>query len=256
MGNKDTTTACQYANQFFTKETNEDKIEASDYLMHAQACGKGNPDVIVADLDKVREKDPEQAVRVLKEALDDARKAGNRALEGELSLILFKLQGANANPQNLVSIGTSFYYGGNLKKADSLFQAYTKSFPDSIFGYYWSAKALVQQDTAMTLGLAVPSYDNQLRIAETNPTRDLYRSSGTYAAAYLAAYNLYVKKDRAAAQTFVQRGLAITPTDSTLLAFQKALQQPSPQQKTSTSNNAAKTETKTKTPSTKTKTKG
>jgi tetratricopeptide (TPR) repeat protein len=204
----------------------------------------------------VREKDPEQAVRVLKEALDDARKAGNRALEGELSLILFKLQGANANPQNLVSIGTSFYYGGNLKKADSLFQAYTKSFPDSIFGYYWSAKALVQQDTAMTLGLAVPSYENQLRIAETNPTRDLYKSSGTYAAAYLTAYNLYVKKDKAAAQTFVQRGLAITPTDPTLLAFQKALQQPTQQQKTSTSNNAAKTETKTKTPTTKTKTKG
>jgi tetratricopeptide (TPR) repeat protein len=256
MGNKDTTAACQYANQFFEKEKNEDKIDASDYLMHAQACGKGNPDVIVADLDKVREKDPEQAVRVLKEALDDARKAGNRALEGELSLILFKLQGANANPQNLVSIGTSFYYGGNLKKADSLFQAYTKSFPDSIFGYYWSAKALVQQDTAMTLGLAVPSYENQLRIAETNPTRDLYKSSGTYAAAYLTAYNLYVKKDKAAAQTFVQRGLAITPTDPTLLAFQKALQQPTQQQKTSTSNNAAKTETKTKTPTTKTKTKG
>lgn len=263
MGNKDTTTACQYANQFFEKETNEDKIEASDYLMHAQSCGKGNPDVIVADLDKVREKDPEQAVRVLKEALDDSKKAGNRALEGELSLILFKLQGANANPQNLVAIGTSFYYGGNLKKADSLFQVYTKSFPDSIFGYYWSAKALVQQDTAMQLGLAVPAYENQLRIAETNPTRELYKSSGTYAAAYLAAYNLYTKKDRAAALTFVQRGLAITPTDATLLAFQKALQQqpqqrqtPTQQQKTSTSNNAAKTETKTKTPTGKTKSKG
>ena len=260
MGIKDTATACTYANQFFEKEKNEDKIEASDYLMHAQACGKGNPDVIVADLDKVRQKDPEQAVRVLKEALDDARKSGNRVLEGQLSLILYKLQGANANPQNLVSIGTSFYYGGDLKKADSLFQAYTKAFPDSIFGYYWSAKALIQQDTAMALGLAVPAYDNQLRIAETNPTRDLYRTSGTYAAAYLAAYNLYTKKDRAAALTYVNRGLAITPTDPTLLAFQKQLQQPvrqtpTQQQKTSTSNNAAKTESKTKSTPTKTKVK-
>jgi tetratricopeptide (TPR) repeat protein len=257
MGNKDTATACQYANQFFEKETNEDKIDASDYLMHAQACGKGNPDVIVADLDKVRQKNPEQAVRVLKEALDDARKSGNRILEGNLSLILFKLQGANANAQNLVSIGTSFYYGGDLKKADSLFQVYSKSFPDSIFGYYWSAKALVQQDTAMTLGLAVPAYENQLRIAETNPARDLYKSSGTYAASYLTAYNLYTKKDRTAALTYVQRGLAITPTDATLLAFQKALQQQPQQQKTSTSNNAAKTDTKakTKTPATKTKAK-
>jgi tetratricopeptide (TPR) repeat protein len=259
MGNKDTATACQYANEFFTKQKNEDEIFASDYLMHAQACGKNNPDVILADIDKAVQKDPQNAPRVLKEALDDARKSGQRLLEGELSVILFKLQGDKANPAQLVNVGTPFYYGGNFKKADSLFSAYSKAFPDSIYGYLWSAKALIQIDTAMTQGLAVPAYDQILRVAEMDKTRDLYKSNGTFAAGYLTAYYNNVKGDKATALSYIQRGLAIDPNNATLLAYQKALQQqpskPPSQQKNSTSNNAAKGDTKAKTADAKTKVK-
>jgi tetratricopeptide (TPR) repeat protein len=259
MGSKDTATACQYANQFFEKEKNEDEIAASDYLMHAQACGKNNPDVILADIDKAVQKDPQNAPRVLREALDDARKSGQRLLEGELSVILFKLQGDKANPAQLVNVGTPFYYGGNFKKADSLFSAYSKAFPDSIYGYLWSAKALIQIDTAMTQGLAVPAYDQILRVAEMDKARDLYKSNGTFASGYLTAYYNNVKGDKATALSYLQRGLAIDPTNATLLAYQKALQQqsskPPTQQKNSTSNNAAKGDTKAKTADTKTKVK-
>jgi tetratricopeptide (TPR) repeat protein len=259
MGNKDTTSACQYANRFFEKETNEDKIVASDYLMHAQACGKGNPDVIVADLDKVRQKDPEQAGRVLKEALEDARKSGNKLLEGELSLILFKLQGANANVQNMIAIGVAFAQGGQLTKADSLFQVYSKAYPDSIYGYYWSGRVHSQLDSTMSQGLAVPDYEQVLRVATTDPNRSTYKSLGVSAAAYLIGYYNNVKADRATALSYIDKGLVIDPTNETLLNYKKVLsakQQPAPQQqKTSTSNNAAKTEAKTKTPATKTKVK-
>jgi tetratricopeptide (TPR) repeat protein len=259
MGNKDTTTACQYANEFFTKQKNEDEIFASDYLMHAQACGKNNPDVILADIDKAVQKDPQNAPRVLKEALDDARKSGQRLLEGELSVILYRLQGDKANPAQLVNVGTPFYYGGDFKKADSLFSAYSKAFPDSIYGYLWSAKALIQIDTAMTQGLAVPAYDQILRVAEMDKTRELFKSNGTFAAGYLTAYYNNIKGDKATALSYLQRGLAIDPSNATLLAYQKALQQqsskPPAQQKNSTSNNAAKGDTKSKTTETKTKVK-
>jgi tetratricopeptide (TPR) repeat protein len=259
MGNKDTTTACQYANEFFTKQKNEDEIFASDYLMHAQACGKNNPDVILADIDKAVQKDPQNAPRVLKEALDDARKSGQRLLEGELSVILYRLQGDKANPAQLVNVGTPFYYGGDFKKADSLFSAYSKAFPDSIYGYLWSAKALIQIDTAMTQGLAVPAYDQILRVAEMDKTRELFKSNGTFAAGYLTAYYNNIKGDKATALSYLQRGLAIDPSNATLLAYQKALQQqsskPPAQQKNSTSNNAAKGDTKSKTTQTKTKVK-
>lgn len=249
MGNKDTVTACQYANQFFEREKNEDNIAASDYLMHAQACGKNNPDVILADIDKARQKDPEQAARVLKETLDDARKGGNKLLEGELSLILLNMQGANANLQNLISIGVAFSQGGQLQKADSIFQAYNKAFPDSIFGYYWLSRLNSQRDTSMTQGLAVPQYEQILEIAATDTSRSFYKSLGVQAAGYLAGYHNNIKGDKSTALGYVEKGLAIDPANATLLSYKKALsqgqQRPKQQQKNNTSNNAAKTHTKT-----------
>jgi tetratricopeptide (TPR) repeat protein len=253
MGNKDTATACTYANQFFEKEKNEDNIVAGDYLMHAQACGKNNPDIILADIDKARQKDPEQAARVLREALDDARKSGNKLLEGELSLILYAMQGKNANPQNLISIGVIFSQGGQLQKADSIFNAYSKASPDSIYGYYWSARVHAQTDSTMSQGLAVPDYEQVLRVATMDPAR--YKNFGVQAAGYLAGYYNNIKSDRTTALSYIDKGLVIDPTNETLLRFKQALTPKQQQQRTSTSNNAAKTETKTKTGDTKTKSK-
>lgn len=257
MGNKDTATACDYAMQFFAKTKNEDDINASDYLMHAQACGKKNPEVILADIGKARQKDPEQAARVLKEALDDAKTSGNKLLEAELSLILYQMQGANANAQNLVAIGVTFSQGGDLTRADSLFQAYSKAYPDSIYGYYWDSRIKSQMDSNMSQGLAVPQYEQVLRIAANDTTRSFYKSLGIQAAGYLAGYYNNTKGDRATALSYIDKGLAIDPNNQTLLGYKKALSRTpqQPQQKSSTSNNAAKTETKTKTTGTKTKVK-
>lgn len=256
MGMKDTATACEYANQFLSKTKNEDEINASDYLMHAQACGKKNPDIILADINKARQKDPEQAARVLKEALDDAKNSGNVLLVAELSLILYQMQGANANAQQLVGIGVSFSQGGDLTRADSLFQVYNKSFPDSIYGYYWDSRVQSQLDPDMSKGLAVPQYEQVLRVAATDTSRSFYKSLGVQAAGYLAGYYNNIKADRATALSYVAKGLAIDPSNATLLGYQKALSKApqQSQQKSSTSNNAAKTE-KTKTTDPKTKVK-
>jgi tetratricopeptide (TPR) repeat protein len=266
MGIKDTATACTYANQFFEKEKNEDEIVAGDYMMHAMACGKGNDEIILADINKAVQKDPQTAARNLREFLDDARKSGNKLLTGNLSLILYGLQGANANPQNLVGIGVDLYQGGNLSKADSVFQAYSKASPDSIYGYYWDARLKAQQDSTMSQGLAVPQYDQVLRIAAMDTARSFYKGVGVQAAGYLTGYYNNVKGDKATALSYIDKGLAIDPANTTLQNYKKVLsssRQASTQQKNSTSNNAAKDgdtktkagDTKTKTTPTKTKTK-
>jgi len=257
MGNKDTATACQYANQFFEKEKNEDNIAAADYLMHAMACGKGNDEVILADINKAIQKDPQQAAKTLREFLDDARKSGNKLLVANLSMILYGLQGANANAQNLVSIGVDFYQGGNFQKADSLFKAYSKAFPDSIYGYYWSARLNAQIDSTMAQGLAVPQYDQVLRIAALDTSRSFYKGVGVSAAGYLTGYYNNIKADKATALTYIDKGLAIDPTNAVLQNYKKVLSssKQQPAQKNSTSNNAAKGDTKTKTADTKTKVK-
>lgn len=246
MGNKDTTTACTYANQFFAKQTKQDEIGASDYLMHAQACGKNNPDVIQADIAKAIQIDPENAPRVLREAIEDAKQAQQRELEGELSLMLYKLQGDKANPAQLVSIGIPFYQGGQLQKADSLFQAYSKAFPDSIYGYLWDVRVLSQMDTSMTQGLAVPVYEQLLRVAKMDTTR--FKNYGIQAATNLAIYYVNVKNDKEKGIYYLEQGLALDPNNASFKNNIEKLKRASsqPQQKSSTSNNAAKTETKTK----------
>jgi tetratricopeptide (TPR) repeat protein len=224
MGVKDTATACDFASQFFTKATDDDII-GQDYLLHAQACGKNNPDVILADVTKAVQIDsvPSRQVDLLNGAIDDAKKSGQRLLEGYLGLIRYKILGERASNAQLVNLGIPFYYGSDFKRADSLFQEYNKAFPDSIYGYLWSSKANIQIDTNMAQGLAVPAYEQMLRVAETDKTRDLYKSYGAQAAGYLAVYYNNIKADKATATTYVDRGLVIDPTNATLLNIQKAL---------------------------------
>ena len=255
MGIKDTATACDYASQFLSKANDEDVI-GQDYILHAQSCGKNNPDVVRTDIMKAVQMDsvPSRQIELLNNAIEDARKSGQRLLEGELGLIRYQILGERAQPASLVNIGTAIYYASQFPKADSLFQAYTKAFPDSIYGYLWSSKTLIQQDTAMTQGLAVPAYEQMLKIAETDKTRDLYKSYGTQAAGYLAVYYNNVKGDRATAQTYVDRGLAFDPANATLNNINNALKR-APAVKSNSSSNAAK-DTKTKSSPTKTKVKG
>ena len=224
MGIKDTTTACDYVNQFFTRAS-EDDVVSQDYILHAQSCGKNNPDLIRADIMKAVTMDSvlSRQLATLNAAIDEAKKSGQRLLEGELGLMRYQLLGEKASTAQLVNLGIPFYYGSQFQKADSLFQAYNKAYPDSIYGYLWSTKALIQLDTAMTTGLAVPAYDQLLRVAEMDKTRDLYKNQGVQAAGYLAAYYTNTKSDKATALTYVDRGLAFDPNNAYLLNVKKVL---------------------------------
>ena len=255
MGMKDTTTACDYVNQFFTKATDEDII-GQDYLLHASACGKNNPEIIRSDIAKAIQMDSvlSRQMETLNLAIEDAKKSGQRCLEGELALMRYQLRAEKANPAELVSIGVPFYFCGQFQKADSLFQVYNKAFPDSIYGYMWSSRALVQIDTAMTQGLAVPAYEQTLKVAETNPTRDLYKGYATQAAGYLAVYYNNVKADKATALSFVDKGLVVDPTNATLLDIKKKLSA-APARGTQKNNSGGAKEEKVKTENGKTKVK-
>ncbi|HVF97760.1 MAG TPA: hypothetical protein VM871_10575, partial [Flavisolibacter sp.] len=141
-------------------------------------------------------------------------------------------------------IAVPLYLGGNYTKSDSVARAYSALAPDSIHGYFWSARALSAIDTSMSQGIAMQSWDKVLTIAESNKER--FRSQGVTAATYLAGYHNNIKSDRAAALTYVTRGLAVDPTNANLLNIQKAL---------SVKQGPAKTETKTKENDVKTKVK-
>lgn len=250
LGAKDTATACANVNEFFTK-VKEDDIVGADYLLHASACAKGDPVVIRTDVMKAVQMDSvlSRQVSMLNDAIQNATKNSQKILEGELKLISYELRGERANKAELFQIGLPYYLGGNYQKADSLFTAYSAAFPDSIYGYYWAARAKGVIDSTMEQGLAIADYEKSLQIAETDKVR--FKSQGLSAASTLAAYYNNVKKDRESAIKYLQKGLEFDPANAQLQNFLKALQTPAaaPRQQTPAKTTPPKTTQKTSTSS-------
>lgn len=260
---KDSATACQYVDQFFAKASDEDVL-GSDYIMRAQACGRNNPAIIRENIFLAINKDSgalNRQRRTLMEAIDDAKASGQRVLEAELRMMDYQLrQDAKqpTSPTELISyMALPFFFGGAYERADSISQVYSKLAPDSIYGYYWSAKAKQAMDTAQTMGLFAPDYEKTMNIALTDTLR--YKPMGLNAASSLAIYYYNVKRDPAKALEFADKGLRFEPDNANLLRIKeiinRAKQKNSAQvQKTNSSSNGAK-ETKVKTGGTKTKVK-
>jgi tetratricopeptide (TPR) repeat protein len=180
-------------------------------------------------------------INMINEAIENARTNNQKLLEGELRLMSYQLRYPKADKAELISyIAVPLYLGGAYQKADSVARVYSQLAPDSIHGYYWSALALAAIDTSMSQGLAIPAYEKVLTIAEKDPAR--LKSQGVNAARTLAIYYNNIKADRAAATTYLDRGLAIDPTNPNLLAIQNAFKGTSRSPQPTASSTKSKTE--------------
>jgi tetratricopeptide (TPR) repeat protein len=222
-----------------------------DYVLQADAYASDNPSAAREAYLKAAKMDSilTNQVKVLNQGIERFKKSGHKILEADLRLLSYQLRGTQANPAELFQIGLPYYQGRSFQRADSVFTAYSTALPDSIYGYYWSAQSRAQIDTSMEQGLAVPMYLKTLEVAEKNPTR--FKTQGVIAAGYLTGYAFNIKKDKEQAMSYINRGLALDPTNTTLLNAQKAVQNAGkPRSQTSTSTNTAKDgETKVKTDS-------
>jgi len=250
MGLKDTATACDFVNQFFTKATEEDII-GEDWILHAQSCGHNNPAIIRADLAKMLELDsvPARKVAKLREFAKEAKAGNQRVLEAELNWMSFNIEGPAANPVRLINdVTLPYYFGGEYLKADSAAKAYSALAPDSIWGYHWSGLALSAIDTSMEQGLAMPSFEKSLSVAEKDKVR--FKSQGIRAAQMLAVYQYNVKSDKQAALAYATKGLEFDPANAGLLQIKDlssrsaAPAKPAAGQRTNTSSGSGKTGTK------------
>lgn len=253
LGAKDTASACTNSNLYLQKAPEEDII-SQDYILHATACGRGNPDLIRNDIYTAVKKDSilSRQIETLNEAIENAKTNNNKLLEGELRLISYQLrntQGKASNDELISYIAVPLYLGGNYQKADSISQVYSTAAPDSIHGYYWSALARTAIDTNMQQGLAMQMWDKVLTVAEGNKER--FKSQGVRAATSLAVYNTNIKADRTTALAYVTRGLAFDPANENLLNIQKVLTQSGKTPRAADS----KTKTKSETGGTKVKKK-
>jgi tetratricopeptide (TPR) repeat protein len=235
----DTATSRQYIDQLFAKAKEEDFVP-QDYVLKATAYSQSNPEEVSTIYLTAASEDTStrNKLLLLQEGVQWAQTNKMKIPEADLRLALYKLN-PNSNPASLFQIGLPYYQGKSFQKADSVFNAYIAAFPDSIYGYYWSANSLAAMDTstnAYTTAAAIPGYTKTLELAKGEPR---FKGMGVQASGYLATYYNNQKKDKAAAIEFLQKGLELDPENASLQNTLKLLQA-SPAKKAATTKPPAK----------------
>jgi tetratricopeptide (TPR) repeat protein len=227
----DSVNAKSFVEQYFAKQKPENLLP-KDFTLLAQILSHfpGNDSLVLLNYQMALDKDTvyENKLDILKEALDNAKKTGNKPA---IAYWLGKYYVTDKVPNNsdLYKWGIANYQAGNFKLSDSIFcGVYESKFPTEIFGFLWCARSkLAQDDSLNSGGLAVDAYE---KLAQQGRSLDSvkFKNQVVEAYSYLASYSNNVKKDKPAAIGYLQKILEVDPTNADAPRFIEALKKPAP----------------------------
>lgn len=111
------------------------------------------------------------------------------------------------------------YYSANLPDSSNrYFTLYTEKYPTDILGYYMLGNAAALIDSTGAQGLAVPYYQKVVEIGEADPTKPNAKTRLMNAYKFFVGYYYNAKKDQATALTYVDKALALDPTDANMIS--------------------------------------
>lgn len=124
---------------------------------------------------------------------------------------LFTLSPDKLTNVDIFSWGVANYNAHNYTMADSVFSVYEQKYPEQSFGYYWRARSNAAMDTAMETGIAIPHYEELIKVgmkdsANTNTRKWLIQAYG-----YIAAFKVNKEKQYNAALDCYDRILQLDP---------------------------------------------
>jgi len=105
-------------------------------------------------------------------------------------------------------------------RSDSVYNIIIAAKPDYIPAYQYRARANAGLDTDGTKGLAKPYYEKYIELAAGTP--DKYKAGLVESYDYLALYNLNTK-NTAEAKSYVEKALALDPSDERAITIKKNL---------------------------------
>jgi len=226
VGKGDTASAKQYIDEYFAK-AKEDEIIPKDYVLRGQIGG--NENIVFESYVKAAQMDSvyDSKMKTLQEGVDYFKSKNNKLKEAEMRLV----QSANKktpNPSDPFFTGLAFYQGADYKRADSLFKIYIRSFPDSLYGHYYDARANLALDTTLSvepyLSNMINGFKKTLDIAVIN--KDKFKPQAVASSQFLAAIYNNTKKDKDSAIYFLTKGLEFDPANPSLKGFLEQLQKP------------------------------
>lgn len=248
--------AQKYANEYFNKEK-PDNVIAMDYKLKADILAKtgGSADEIFSTYMKGMALDTVLLSKIdfLKKGAEDFKARGDslsRIREGDLRLAILKIK-PNVGQRDVFDAGLAYYQGKAYDKSDSLFTVYTEKWPDETFGWQWKFNIQRAIDSTMEKGLAVAPGIKYLEVLQRDTAKN--RASILSVAGYLAQYYANIAKDREKAVQYLEKMLALDPSNADIKKNLDLLKKPAP--KTNPRGNPPPKPAKTKTTTSKTSTK-
>lgn len=221
----DSANARTYFQTYFQKQS-PDKLGPKDYATYGKILLKfpGNEALAASYVDKAVALDTLEANKL--EYITGiansylAAKNYNEAANWYKRLLSIK---KNVTKTDLFDIGYNYYRGGNYRAADSIFVEYQQKYPDDVLGYYLGGISNAYIDSTGALGLAKADYEKVIQLASAST--DTLRSKPQLITAYnyMIAY-YYKKNDYPTALSYVDKILALDPTNTQAIENQKALQ--------------------------------
>jgi len=129
----------------------------------------------------------------------------------------------NPTKTDIFNTANNFSRGGNFQAAIDNWNIYTSKFPTETYGFYMTAVTQAKIDTAMIMGLAIPSYQKVIELGEAQWGTDSVKvkSHLLNSYKYFIMYSNNVLKDKKAASGYCDKYLAKEPTDEEVAGFKK-----------------------------------
>ncbi|HEY5407889.1 MAG TPA: tetratricopeptide repeat protein [Ginsengibacter sp.] len=229
----DSINAKKYFEEFFAK-VNPDKIGPNDYATYGKVLlkipAKDSLDKVHNDslaslyIDKAVALDtvPANKLDYLKSTAESLIASKNYADAGKWYTKILKLK-PEYGKVDLYYAGYNDYRGGAYTAADSIFGLYTQKYPEDIFGWYMKAHADEGIDSTGINGLAKPSYEKVIAIADTSADKDKVKANAITGYRYMVAYYYNVKHNKDSAIYFNSKILELDPNDTQAQTNDKAL---------------------------------
>ncbi len=124
----------------------------------------------------------------------------------------------NVGKTDLYYAGYGYFRGAAFDSSIRVFNLYTQKFPEDIFGHYMIGKANAGLDSTGELGLAVPAYLKAIELGEKEADKEKVKNQLVGAYKFFIEYYYNVKKDQATALTYVDKAIALDPSDTQLVS--------------------------------------
>ncbi len=213
----DTLNAKKFFEEFLAKQV-PSKIGAGDYRTYATTLLRfaGNEQLAGLNIDKAVALDTLEADKIADlKIMATTYKAQNNLLEAAnwFNKILYVKKDFSIS--DLYNAGYNYYRAKSYDSSMVVFNKYNTKFPADMFGIYMIAKNIAaSKDSTMTKGEGATAYLKAIEIGEKAVDKTKVKDYLIGAYTYMMQYSFNIKKDQAAAISYIDKALLLDPTDA------------------------------------------